>query len=443
VTVEPISASDPAAERFVAMFRDLRAGLPGDAGVRDRAIGHFERAGFPTARVEEWKYTDLRRLARAEFAAPDAEAAAKVSAADIAPFVLAEDGPLAVFVEGRFAPALSRLDGLPQGVTVERFAEAADGLADQLAAFESPDGTGLVALNAALAADGAVIRVAKGVENSTPIQILHVLPAGSAAAVFPRSVILLDANASASVVESFAATGAAEGWTSAVTQVALGPGARLRHARIQGEDVNAWHVGLGQLRVERDARYEGFLLTTGARLSRTELRLDFAGEGAECDIKAACLLRGRQHGDITTRMDHAVPRCNSRQVVKSVLDDRARSVFQGRVHVAPDAQQTNADQLNRNLLLSPGAQADSKPELIIHADDVKCSHGATVGDLDRNALFYLQARGIDRDAAEAMLVDAFVRELLDGLPEDAVRDCIAAEIAGWLDGRTAEKGEAA
>jgi Fe-S cluster assembly protein SufD len=430
-------AADPAASRFVAMFEDRRAALPGDAGLRERAIGHFARTGFPTPRTEEWKYTDLRRMLRGEFAAP----ADGVGVADavVAPHLLAGGGTILAFVEGRFAPGLSRLPELPKGVSVTRFAETADEVADQLAAFESPDSTGLVALNAAMAADGAVIRVAKGVEMAEPVQILHVMPEGSAAAVFPRSVVLLDDNAAATVVESFIGAGRAEGWTSAVTQVSLGQGARLRHVRLQGENENAWHVGTTQVRIARNARYQGFVMTTGARLSRAELRIDFAGEGAECDLAGMCLLRGRQHGDITTRTDHAVPNCASRQVFKSVLDDRARAVFQGRVHVAPDAQRTNADQLNRNLLLTPGAQADSKPELVIHADDVKCSHGATVGDLDRDALFYLQARGIDADTARAMLVEAFVRELLDGMPEDGARALVEAAIAGWLGARTEEE----
>jgi Fe-S cluster assembly protein SufD len=437
VSVQPIAMTAPSAERFVEMYRGRRGDLPGAEDLRERAIRHFARTGFPTQRTEDWKYTDLRRLLRSEFADPDSAAAERVSLADIAPFLLKGDSHRAVFLEGRFAPELSALDGLPAGVTVETFAEAAaaghPGFDDRLASFESPDGTGLVALNAALAADGAVIRIDKDVDAATPIHVLHVMPEGSTAAIFPRNVILTGENAAATVVESYVGLGKAEGWTSAVTQVALDPGARLRHLRLQNEDANAWHVGLTQLRLARDARFSGFLLVTGARLSRSEVQLQFAGEGAECDLAGACLLRGRQHGDVTTRFDHASPHCSSRQVFKGVLDGRARSVFQGRVHVAPDAQKTDAHQLNRNLLLSPGARADSKPELIIFADDVKCSHGATVGDLDRDALFYLRARGIDPATAKSMLVEAFVRELLDDLPDDALRSCVEAGIADWLD----------
>jgi Fe-S cluster assembly protein SufD len=442
LSVAPIT-TDRTIGRFIDRFREERARLPGGEAFRERAIEHFARAGVPTRRTEEWKYTDLRRLGDSDFAAPDMAAADSVTVAQIRPFIHEGLGPLAVFIEGRLAPALSDLSGLPKGLSIASFADEAKApdaaLQNALAAFESPDGSGLTALNAALAADGAVIRVGDGVEIAAPVQIVHLMPAGSSAAVFPRNVLLAGAGSAATVVETYAALGAAEGWTNAVTQVSLGQGARLRHLRLQDEDTGAWHVGLAQIRLARDAHYRGFVLATGARLSRTEIRADFEGAGAECDLSGAYLLRGRQHGDITTRLDHAYPHCASRQAFKGVLDGRARAVFQGRVYVAPDAQKTDAHQLNRNLLLSPRAQADSKPELIIHADDVKCSHGATVGDLDRDALFYLRARGIDAATAEAMLVQAFVRELLDALPEDAVRARVESRIATWLAGLAAKE----
>lgn len=436
MSIESIT-TDRTIDRFVERFRAERARLPGGEAFRERAIEHFVRTGFPTRRTEEWKYTDLRRLGDTDFAVPDVVTAEGVTAAQIARFVDEGRGPLAVFVEGRLAPTLSDLSSLPKGLSIGSFADEARtpdaALREALAAFDSPDGSGLVALNAALAADGAVIRVDKGVEIPDPIRILHLMPAGSSAAVFPRNVVLAGAGAAATVVETYAALGAAEGWTNAVTQVSLGQGARLRQLRLQDEDAGAWHVGLTQVRLARDAHYQGFVLATGARLSRTEIRVGFEGTGAECDLSGAYLLRGRQHGDITTRFDHAHPHCASRQAFKGVLDGRAHSVFQGRVFVAPDAQKTDAHQLNRNLLLSPRAQADSKPELIIHADDVKCSHGATVGDLDRDALFYLRARGIDAVTAKAMLVQAFVRELLEALPDDAVRARLEGRVSAWLD----------
>lgn len=442
MSVEPIT-TDRTIGRFVERFRAERARLPGGEAFRERAIEHFARTGFPTRRTEEWKYTDLRRLGDTDFTAPEAVAAGEVTAAQIAPFVDEGPGPVAVFVEGRLAPALSDLSNLPKGLSIGSFADEAGtpdaALREALAAFDSPDGSGLTALNAALAADGAVIRVDEGAEIPDPVQVLHLMPAGSSAAVFPRNVVLAGAGAAATVVETYTALGAAEGWTNAVTQVVLGQGARLRHLRLQDEDPGAWHVGLAQVRLARDAGYRGFVLATGARLSRTEIRVGFEGTGAECDLSGAYLLRGRQHGDITTRFDHAHPHCASRQAFKGVLDGRARSVFQGRVFVAPDAQKTDAHQLNRNLLLSPRAQADSKPELIIHADDVKCSHGATVGNLDEDALFYLRTRGIDAATAEAMLVQAFVRELLDALPEDAVRARVEGRLSAWLDEQMATR----
>jgi Fe-S cluster assembly protein SufD len=188
------------------------------------------------------------------------------------------------------------------------------------------------------------------------------------------------------------------------------------------------------VRIGRDAGYEGLVLSAGGRLSRTEIHARLDGTGAECRLDGAVLVRGRQHADITTDIEHASGFAQSRQMFKAVLDDQSRSVFQGRVVVAKEAQRTDALQSNRNLLLSRGAQADSKPELIIHADDVKCSHGATVGDLDRNALFYLRARGIDERTARSLLIEGFVGELVEAAPGEAVRARVERSIGGWLAG---------
>jgi Fe-S cluster assembly protein SufD len=201
----------------------------------------------------------------------------------------------------------------------------------------------------------------------------------------------------------------------------------------------AWHVGLTAARLARDATYDSFVLSTGARLARNEIRVALEGEGADCTLNGVGLARGRQHCDNTTDIDHARAHCRSTQLYKNVLDGRARTVFQGRIHVAPDAQKTDAHQMNRNLLLSRNAQADSKPELIIHADDVKCSHGATVGDLDREAVFYLRSRGVDEATARNMLVRAFAAEMMEAVADDAVRAHLEAALAAWLDGMALER----
>lgn len=437
------SVKDAAAAPYAAVFARVHATLPG-AGVawiddlRARAMNRFTEVGFPTTRDEAWKYTDLRRLASASFG-NEAARPTMPSRDALAPFLVEGAGPVAVFVDGMLAPGLSSLDRLPNGVAFRSLrqvlAESPLLVEKHLGRIAPPDAPGgLVALNTALMADGVVLVLDRNVAVETPLQVLNLATEGSAGAVHPRLLVIAGEGSTATLVESFAALGAAHGFTDAVAEIDVGPAARVRHVRLQEESVSAWHVGLVGVRIGRDAGYEGLVFSAGARLARTEIRARLDGKGAECRLDGATLVRGRQHADITTDIEHASGFAQSRQMFKAVLDDRARSVFQGRVLVAEDAQRTDAQQSDRNLLLSRGAQADSKPELIIHADDVKCSHGATVGDLDRNALFYLRARGIDERTARGLLIEGFVRELIDAAPGDGIRDRIGRSVAAWLSG---------
>jgi Fe-S cluster assembly protein SufD len=346
-----------------------------------------------------------------------------------------------VFVDGAFAPHLSALVGLPDGLTLAPLAGALaagdKGLCEGLGNAADMDLPGFAALNTALMQDGAVCRVAAGVDVAAPVQLLFVATEGSAAEHHLRNLVVLGDNSRAVVLQSYVSLGASAGFCDVVTETMVGQGATLRHVIRQAHSATAWHVGLNAARLARDATLDSFVLSTGARLARNEIRVRLDGPGADCALNGVTLVRGRQHCDNSTDVDHASGRCRSSQLYKNVLDGRARSVFQGRVHVAPDAQKTDAHQMNRNLLLSRNAQADSKPELIIHADDVKCSHGATVGDLDRDALFYLQSRGIDPTTARNLMVRAFAAEMIDDLPDDAIRSHLDAAISGWLDSMAA------
>ena len=440
--VELTAIRDAAAAPYAAEFARLRATLPG-AGIgwiedlRARAMARFAEAGFPSVRNEAWKYTDLRRLARATFK-PAPPVPAVVARAALAPWLVDRAAHVAVFVDGRFAPSLSTLDGLPKGVAfrslAQVLAEAPKLVEGHLGRIATLEGPGLVALNTALMEDGVVLVLDKGVAVEGPLQVLHLASESAGCAVHPRLLAIAGEASAATLVESFAALGGAQGFTDAVAEIDVGPGARIRHVRLQEESAASWHVGLTGVRIARDAGYEGFIVSAGARLSRTEIRVRLDGNGAECTLDGATLVRGRQHADVTTDIEHASGHARSRQMFKAVLDDQSRSVFQGRVVVAEDAQRTDAQQSSRNLLLSRGARADSKPELIIHADDVKCSHGATVGDLDRSALFYLRARGIDERTARGLLIEGFVRELIEAAPGDVVRARIERTITTWLAG---------
>ena len=434
--------SDPVVAHYEAQFAALRADLPGAGNSwitdsRDRAASVFAVHGLPTRRVETWKYTDLRSLHRAEFSLPQTT---EVSESAVAGYKI-EAAHLAVFVDGTFAPDLSQLDDLPAGLLLTPLAEALtsgdQSLIQELGEAVELAQPGFAALNTALMQDGIICRISKGVSVNRPIQLLFVSTAASAAESHLRNLIVLAENSQATVLQSYVSLGSSTGFCDVVTETVLGQGANLRHITQQDHSITAWHVGLLAAKLGRDSNFDSFVLSTGALLARNEIRILLDGPGADCRLNGIALVRGRQHCDNSTDIDHASGQCHSSQIYKNVLDDRARSVFQGRIHVAPDSQKTDAHQMNRNLLLSRNAQADSKPELIIHADDVKCSHGATVGDLDQEAIFYLQSRGIDALTARNLMVRGFAAEMIDELPDDAIRAHLDAAITNWLDAMVA------
>lgn len=439
--------TDPVIAHYQARFAALRGDLPGAdhgwvADLRDRAVSAFADHGLPTRRMETWKYTDLRSLHQAVFSpAPISD----VSASLIAPHKL-EGGFVAVYVDGVFAPNLSELDDLPEGLKLASLADALtagdEGLGHELGNIAGLDQPGFAALNTALMRDGAICRVDKGATVDVPLQLLFVTTDGSAAETHHRNLVVMGENSHATLLQSYVSLGPSTGFCDVVTETILGQGANLRHITQQDQSATAWHVGLIAVKLGRDSTFDSFVLSTGARLARNEIRVRLDGPGADCTLNGIALVRGRQHCDNSTDIDHAKGQCHSSQLYKNVLDDRARSVFQGRIHVAPNAQKTDAHQMNRNLLLSHNAHADSKPELIIHADDVKCGHGATVGDLDQDAIFYLRSRGIDAVTVRNLMVRGFAAEMIDELPDDAIRAHLDAAITGWLDGMIAAEAAA-
>ena len=407
--------------------------LPGSLpAVRAAALKRWRDTGLPGPAVEAWKYTNLETLGQMGLVAAAGTVTARVPEADVA----AVDGYRAVFVNGRFDGAQSRLDGLPRGVTVEPLSAliARDAAAAE-AALGALDALPMAALNAAFATDGLVLRVARGAVFDKPLHVISIGASdGSQVPAFhPRHLIRLEADAVATVVESHVGTGAY--LANSVTDVALERGAALKHYALQNEAAEAYHVGAVRLSLADRASYEGFGLQVGARLARRELRATIDGSDVECRMNGLYLAAGTQHLDNTTAIDHARPGSRSRQLFKGVLDDAARGVFQGRVLVRPDAQKTDAHQLSRALLLSRKAEMDGKPELEIYADDVRCSHGATIGNLDQEPMFYLRSRGIDEQTAYRMLVEAFAIEAIDEISAVPVREAFAARVTGWLAGR--------
>ncbi len=361
--------------------------------LRARALETFLRHGLPTTRDEEWRGTSVAQLGRIAFVPAD-EPTIEAPASDL-------------------ARPLASLDARERAVL-----EA--GLVEMDALERHP----FVALNSALAADGLVIRVPRGEVLREPIVIRHRAPrAGSAAMAHPRVVIELEENAQATVVQVFAGSGG-ESLTNVVTQVVLHDAAVLDlvHEQVQGED--AWHVAALLARVGRQATLRSHSVTFGARLSRQDADVLLAGEGASCEMFGTTLLAGAQHADHHVFVDHAVPHGTSRQLFKGAYGGRSRGVFCGRVRVRKDAQHASAQQDNRSLILSGDALVDTRPQLEILADDVRCTHGATIGQIDEDPLFYLRARGISEAEARHLLARAFVAEPLFALRDGALRESL-------------------
>jgi Fe-S cluster assembly protein SufD len=409
------------------------------AEARARAHARLQELGLPSTKVEAWKYTNLQALAKLEpvpaegLPAIDLDRLEQLLPAELAGFRI-------VLGNGRWRADLARLDGLPSGVEVTPLAQAAPELvADSLRRADG-DLSAINALNAAYASDGVVIRLQPGVRLEQPLHLVLVNQGADAVpAIHARVIVLAGAGSEGTLIESHIGQGEGTYWTTPVTDIALEEKARLAHVKFQDEGPAAIHLGLSEARLGRGAAYKHLLLSIGGRLVRNELRAAMGGEGASVELDGAYLGRERQHVDNTTDIVHGAPRCRSREVYKGALDGQARGVFQGRIVVEPGAQQTDGHQLNRTILLSDGAEIDTKPMLEIYADDVKCSHGATAGALDPDWLHYLRARGIDETDARRLLVEGFLGEIVDEFGVPALAEHYRARIASWL----SDRGEAA
>jgi Fe-S cluster assembly protein SufD len=399
---------------------------------RDGAIHRFGELGWPTRKQEAWRFTDLRPLQRTAF--PPAAAAGDATEADVAPWRYPSAAHRIVLVDGAFAPALSAVGTLLKGAwlasTSQTLRERPELFEPALRETDVLGSQPFVSLNAALFADGFVLALEPGVVVDGAIEIVHLGRAANRSAHL-RNLVLLGPNSRATLIETYAGEGAY--WTNAVGVVGIGASAALRHVKLQDEDKAAIHFGHNRVELGRNARYENFTLSLGGRLARTDIHLKLDAEGASCGLYGAALLRGEQEGTIETVVDHAAPHGTTREYFKNVADDRAHGVFLGTIGVRPQAQKTDANQLSKNLLLSRRAAIDTKPELEILADDVKCSHGATVGDLDEAALFYLESRGLPVAEARRMLIEAFATEVIERLEDDAaMRAHLGRHVARWL-----------
>ena len=421
----------PYVEAFERSTRNGGGKGPAELVARRReAFDRFVARGFPTTKDEDWRFTPVAPIARGEWKLDGWTAGRLVTAAQLEPFRFGQpDWCTLVFVDGQFRAELSHRPELPAGVRVEPFAEALardpDFIQRSFARVAEPDSTPFSALNAALAHDGAVIRVAAGTDLAEPVHLLHVTtPEAAGAALQTRTILAVEQGARAQFVESFAALGDAASFTNAVTEVTVGENAWVEHSRIQRESESAYHIGLTEIAQARDSHYRSFTLSMGGALARHDLRARLDDENVECLLYGLYLGRGDQLVDNHTVIRHEHPNCRSWEVYKGILDDRSHAVFNGKVFVTPEAQKTDAKQTNRNLLLSDSARVDTKPQLEIFADDVKCTHGATVGRLDEIAFFYMQSRGIPRDVAQQLLIYAFAAEVVAEVASLPVREAL-------------------
>jgi len=406
---------------FLARYDGLTRRLPGDMARRQEAADILRSFGLPTRRDEAWKYTSLAALDEAHFHEPLTEASG--FAAEIEPELAGfADLPRLVFVQGRLDSAQSRL---PETAAVHGFAQTAD-----FGVLARPDRDRLVALNTMLAEDGAIIEVPADADAGTLLLVsLGTDMHGTPTAFHPRHAIRLAAGAKLTLIEIFEGKGTY--LHNPVTEIVVGTGAKLTHIRLQNESMAAFHLATLYADIAAGAAYEAFTLSIGGQMVRTEIHAHLHGAAGHAALNAAQLLRGTQHSDFTTVVSHDAPGCTSRQTVKHVLAGKSRGVFQGKIEVARAAQKTDGYQMNQALLLTPDAEIDCKPQLEIYADDVKCSHGATVGALDPEQLFYMASRGIPGEDARAILVRAFLAEALDVIENEAARALLDQVIESW------------
>ncbi|MFZ5594748.1 MAG: Fe-S cluster assembly protein SufD [Pseudomonadota bacterium] len=401
--------------------------------LRLEAADRVNTLHFPTMRDEDWRFSDFSLLRKTAFAVAE-DAASGLTPAGIESFILPEAvASRLVFIDGVYAPQLSSTAALPQGVVagnLMRELTAHDGAVRAHLARQAHQSDVFVALNTSHVRDGALVLIPKDTVCPVPIHLLFIATGGDAPqAIYPRCLIVAGPGSDCTLIEDYVALGPGSYCTAAVTEITVEENASVRHIRLQREARGAFHLGYGAVTLKRDSIYHANSLTFGARLSRHDLRVVQDGEGARCVLNGLALMAGRQLADTHTVIDHTVPNGKSEQLHKCIVDDGAHAVFNGKIFVRKNAQHTDAAQQSRNLLLSNKGRVDTKPQLEIFADDVKCSHGATVSQLEADEMFYLNSRGLDADAARNLLIYAFAEDIIDRIPVASLKQRLSKELS--------------
>jgi len=415
-------------EGYKSQAKELVGTIPGADDLRKKALSDFEGLGFPTNRSEDWRYSDTKQLRNQLF-----DLAGPASIAPTVPEALGETAARFVFVNGRYDEELSDLGDLWQAVPIRSLANHFMSNAERANEL-IPGNDGVSFLNTALLRDGLVLSIPSGIEIDEPIEIIHISCGAANAAAHVRHVVELGEGASISVLERFVGDDNSY-WTNSVLQARVTEGAKLTHIRLQEEGANAQHTAKSFVNLGAEAAYNCTNIALGGSMSRFEAHARILVDGANAVINGVALSATGQSHDMLTHVNHTVGNANSDQIFRTVADSRGKTSFQGKVTVAKDAQQTLADQSFKALIFDKTAEANAKPELEILADDVKCSHGATIGELDDKAIFYLTSRGIDPVTARQMLVEAFTADALAAVPHDDVKDAIMTRISDWMTAR--------
>ena len=404
--------------------------------LRDRAAARFTALGFPTVRDEEWRFTNVAPIVAAEFRVSEDETA-RVTEAELSAYLYSDADHRVVVVNGRFAPELSHLEGLPAGVRVGSLAAAVTDQPEvvqryfgQLADFGT---RAFTALNTALAADGAYVSIADGIILEQPLHLVFVSTNADAPVLTnARALIVAGDRTQARIVETFAGPRGAVYFTNAVSEIVAGENAVIDHYKVQEESFDAFHVASMHVHLARSATFSSHSFSLGGRLVRNDANALLDGDGAECTLNGLYLADGDRLVDNHTLIDHAKPHCPSHEIYKGILGGKARAIFNGKIIVRQDAQKTDAKQTNRALLLSDSASINTKPQLEIFADDVKCTHGAAIGQLDDDAIFYLRARGLTYFEARDMLIHAFAGDILERVRIESLKAALEGELYAQL-----------
>lgn len=430
---------------YIEGFTGFKETAPGNnldwlKSIREQAITRFSELGFPTPQDEDWRFTNVAPIARSAFNILK-NGHDKVTASDLKPFQFEDiDVTELVFINGHYSKDLSKYSSLPDGVIVKNIADAIDSeqeiLKENLAKYADFEEEAFTALNTAFMEDGGFVYIPKGTIVETPIHLLYISTEEDNPSITnPRNLIIAEDNCQANVIEHYASMADSVYLSNVVTEIVVGENSTIGHYMIELESKKAFNISTLRVQQARSSNIHSHSVLLGGSLVRNNVHPVLAGEGCDSLINGLYMPSHRQHIDNYMKVEHASPHCDSRQLYNGILDGRSRGVFHGRIIVHEDAQKTDAKQTNRNLLLSDTAQIDTKPQLEIYADDVKCTHGATIGQIDENALFYLRSRGISKDAARDIILHAFTNESLETMGVESVKNYCYKLVTNWFNER--------